>query len=163
MRRFVIFVIIFFFFGCSSAPKIKPYARKVMVDSSSLQPGETNRLLVAMHQGGWDILDRGKGLENVLEEQSRQHGFMKANFSPDAIPALPGDLRGVGAVLMPYSECRRDWNIFNQRITNCRQFMTLIDAKTGEVIAAVENESSISGYDLPSWEGTVEKLNESCQ
>jgi hypothetical protein len=74
-----------------------------------------------------------------------------------------GRLYGVGAVAVAHVQCIRSTSFWHseQGAHLCQEFINLIDANTGEVLVAVDdNVWTESAQESPSWVDIVEKLAE---
>lgn len=150
--------------GCASTPRTKwtdPVGR-VLIDPDSISPEHyvlIQRSLV--ESGKWFVVDRSKGYKAVKAEQERLHRDEGERFDDREKFARWGKLYGVGGIVVASAQCRKEqgWLIGNW-YNHCRQFLSIIDAVTGEVIAAIENTAESAEADFyPPWDEAVAKLN----
>lgn len=159
-----IIIIATMFILCSCATKRTKYSDKnmrVMVDPSGLNMTDYTNLQTALVQSNvWTVLDRSRGLAAVKTEQERLHQHDHDRHDPREKFAHWGKLYGVGAVIVAHSECHNrpnQWNITELR-NYCRLFLNLVDANTGEVIVAVNDEDKAPFMSNPEWDEIVEGL-----
>lgn len=65
------------------------------------------------------------------------------------------------ATIVVDAQCLLRDTLFSQKYEYCKEFLTLVDAKTEEVIAVVEDEGEGKVYEFgiaPSWDDAVDKL-----
>lgn len=137
---------------------------RIMIDPDSLDMKNYVRLQAAlMNSNKWTIVDRSKGFDAVKREQERLHTNNSDRFSDRQKYAHWGKLYGVGGVIVGQSQCflkKTYWSNGNME-RYCNQFVSIIDANTGVVIAAVENLVPAGTIEFASWTDTVEKFNDS--
>lgn len=154
--------------GCASTPRNKwtdPVLR-VLLDPDSIGIEDYVRIQNALvNNGRLIVVDRGMGLKAIKKEQDNLHRHDIDRYSDPEKWALYGKLYGVGSVIVAHIQCKRGssfWNSQNVRI-NCIQYLAMIHANTGQVLAAVEGEASetISNdmtYLATDWNDTVDAL-----
>lgn len=139
---------------------------RVMIDPDAIDDDNYLEVFKAVTETEkFTVVDRQAGFKAIKKEQERLHQEDPDRYANKEKWAHWGKLYGVGAVIVPQTRCTLDRSTFNQfkRYNNCKQYLWLVDANTGEVvvIASGENEGR-STFDLPApaptWEDTVEKL-----
>lgn len=117
---------------------------RIMIDPDSIPSQHYVRIQTALVKSGkFAVIDRAQGMQAVLKEQERLHRDQMDRFEDKEKWAHWGKLYGVGAIVVAHVQCYKDktwWN--NAQYRNyCQQFLSLVDANTGEVIVAVEGEN----------------------
>ena len=160
---------IFLFSACSSMPRTKWTDKnmRVFIDPDSVDAENYVRIQQAIVSSQkFVVIDRAVAFEAVKKEQERLHQGQSANrFEDKEKFALWGKLFGVGAIIVAHAQCERRaawWNPANNHVV-CQQFLSMVDANTGEVFLAVEGENSgpvmaSLPSNVPDWKGTVERL-----
>lgn len=150
----------------SCATKRTRYSDKnmrVMVDPNGLSHTDYMNLQSALVQANiWTVLDRSAGLQAVKKEQENLHQTQHDRYEDQEKFAHWGKLYGVGAVIVAHSECQNrpnTWNITELK-NYCRLFINLVDANTGEVIVAVQEEDSAPFMARPEWDDAVAELGD---
>ncbi len=158
MRNVILFGLLIITVGCSSPPIRSKWADKnmrVMIDPDSISPTDYVAIQNALVQEDkFMVVDRGAGFRAVLIEQQRQHRVQNDRFSDREKWSHWGKLYGVGAIVVAHSQCFKKKKIFsfNPLVTSCKQFLSLVDSNSGEVIVAVdgENETPTEGNNFGS-------------
>jgi hypothetical protein len=157
-------------FSCSSVEKRTRFTDKnmrVMIDPDSIAPEHHVRIQRALVASGmFAVIDRSKGMNAIKKEQERLHRNEVDRFEDREKWAHWGKLYGVGAIVVAHVQCFSKQSFWNPQmsIKRCDQFLSLMDANTGEIIMAVEGQADTenimdSGYQLaPSWDEVVEKF-----
>jgi len=135
---------------------------RVMIDPDSIDANNYVRIQQALMQSGkFVVIDRAQAYNAIKAEQERLHRDEATRFEDKEKWAHWGKLYGVGGVIVGHSQCAREKSFWGTYHKHCQQFLNIVDSNTGEVIAAVENESdgSTDQFDIaPSWDETVAKL-----
>ena len=151
--------------SCSTPVKRTKYSDKnmrILLDPESISPEDYVRVQQALVASGkWAVIDRSQAFQAIQKEQERLHRDESDRFDDKQKYAHWGRLFGVGAVVVGHSQCTDKTNILGLPRTYCQQFLNIVDANTGEVITAVENENNAAYGETPDWEETVAKLNDS--
>ena len=166
--------IIFLIASCSSKPIRTKWADKnmrVALDADSVSTDDYVSIQTALvKEGRFMVIDRNIGYKAIKVEQERLHRKEEDRYSDKEKWAQWGKLYGVGAIVVAHSQCYRTTKFFSSSLyTNvCKQFLSLVDANTGEVISAVDNlaDSPASGNNFGSesfkvatdWTEAVEKF-----
>lgn len=170
MKNFLMILLVVSFIGCASIPRTKwtDKSMRVMVDPDSIS--EENYVQVQsslVRSGKFTVVDRLSGYKAVEKEQERLHRNEQDRYEDKEKWAHWGKLYGVGAIVVAHAQCRTISYLWNNQASrlNCRQFISLIDANTGVVLLAVENENSgpaSTGFTFlaPDWNETIVKLIE---
>lgn len=152
--------------GCSSLPRNKwtDKTMRVMIDPEGVSAKHYVRIQQALVASGkWVVVDRGMGYNAIKKEQERQHREQSDRFLDSEKYAHWGKLYGVGGVVVAHSACIVRDGLFKKNFPHCQQYLAVVDANTGEVIASAQgdNEGSSYDYDLaPSWDDVVADLND---
>lgn len=156
--------------SCSSNIKRTRYSDKnmrVMIDPDSISIENYVRIQKALvENGAFAIIDRSNGMNAIKKEQERLHRNEVDRFADREKWAHWGRLYGVGAIVVAHDQCYNKSSFWNpqQVVRKCDQFLTLIDANTGEVIVAVEGKGEAPAVVeggvpiVPSWDEITEKL-----
>lgn len=151
---------------CSCATKRTKYSDKnmrIMVDPTGLDNRTYMRVQTALVRSGvWTVLDRSDGLRAAIREQNELHKNNHDRYDAREKFAHWGKLFGVGAIVVAHKDCENrlaTWNNTELK-TYCNLFINLIDANTGEVIVAVQDEDDAEFLGQPSWEDIIEDLVE---
>lgn len=154
--------------GCATArTRYSDPVMRVMIDPDSIEEMHYTRVQKALVTSGkWTVVDRGAAYQAVKKEQERQHRDDSSRFESKEKWAHWGKLYGVGGIVAAQAQCEvvsRFWS--SSPTLRCLQYLAVVDARTGEVITAVENESD-DGKTFygemriaPSWDETVDMLN----
>jgi hypothetical protein len=149
--------------GCSTErvrTKWTDPAGRVMVDPRSVSAEDYVSIVTALTQSGkWFVVDRSNGLRAIKAEQEMLHRNEVDRFDDQEKYALWGKLYGVGAVVVGTKKCR-SFRGFTKDWTQCLQFLSIIDANSGEVIAAAKKDVESNDMSYPEWDDTVEALND---
>jgi len=119
------------------------------------------------------IVDRGVGFRGVIQEQDRANGYVYGSYQKTSTFHRFGDkdryarlgrLYAAGSIIVANTKCRHEPG-FWANYTSCDQYLALVNAVSGEVIAAA-TEPGVSAnvyYNgvnpVVSWDAVVEKLN----
>lgn len=150
--------------GCASErvrTKWTDPAARVMVDPASIMEEDYVSINTALVQSGkWFVVDRASGLRAIKREQEALHRNEADRFDDKEKYAMWGKLYGVGAVVVGSDKCHGVQG-FSRHYTVCNQYLSIIDANSGQVITAVKKEGVKSETDnKPEWDETVEALND---
>lgn len=153
--------------GCAGkTPRTKwtDKTMRVMIDPDSIEAGHHVRIQNALVASGkWFVVDRASGFRAIKKEQEALHRESQDRFEDREKWAHWGKLYGVGGVVIAKAQCadKQTWFV-GKKYTKCLQYLAIVDANTGIVIAAVEAESDGDAGEqniAPSWEDAVAKLN----
>jgi len=169
-KKVIIILPIFTIFACSSMPRTKWSDKnmRIYVDPDSIDAENYVRIQQALVQSHrFVVIDRATAFEAIKKEQERLHRTQADRFEDRQKYSMWGKLLGVGSVVVGHVQCENKaswWNSTNNHLV-CQQFLSMVDANTGEVFLAVEGENSgpvISSlpHMVPDWKDTVEKLLE---
>lgn len=150
--------------GCASTPRTKYNDKnlRVMIDPDSVAAEHHVLIQRAMvEHGRFFVVDRAKGFKAIKSEQERTHRTEEDRYADKQKWAHWGKLYGVGGIVVASAQCRKEQGmIFGGWYQVCRQFLSILDSNSGEVIAAIENKAESDEVDFfPAWDGAVEKLN----
>lgn len=150
--------------GCSSSIKRTKFTDKnmrVMIDPASVSPEEHVRIQHALvASNNWVVIDRARGMKAIQKEQERLHRDQVDRYDDKQKWAHWGRLYGVGAVVIGHAQCSRKLTFFRtSAYQDCQQYLTLVDANTGEVIVAIENRGDFDEELGATWDEAVAKLN----
>jgi hypothetical protein len=116
----------------------------------------------------WTVVDRKLGFRAIKREQYRQHRSQADRFADREKWAHWGKLYGIRSVIVAEVECREHKSVWSRHVfVRCLQFLSLVDANTGVVKAAIEVEEDTSTMERgrkhqpPSWDNAVSELIES--
>lgn len=114
-----------------------------------------------VESGKFFVVDRAKGFKAIKTEQERLHRDDGDRFADRQKWAHWGKLYGVGGIVVASAQCKKEQGyVFGGWYRTCRQFLSIMDSNTGEVIAAIENRAKSDEVDFfPAWDDAVEKLN----
>lgn len=157
--------------GCGSAEKRTKWTDKnmrIMIDPDSLEPSDYVSVQAAlMREGNFTVVDRAQGYRAVKTEQERSLRREGDRYADKEKWAHWGKLYGVGAIAVGHSQCWRHKPLFSLSpfVIRCKEFLSLVDANTGEVITAVDGQDDKSGAVESSvaaaasdWTDVVKKL-----
>jgi len=156
--------------ACSSAPKrtiLNDKNLRVFLDPDSIDTLNYVQVQLALVKSGkFLVIDRSDAYHAVQKEQERLHRKEVDRFDDKEKWAHWGKLYGVGAIVTAHSQCYKQRGFWHaDQVDNvCKQFLSLIDASTGEVIIMVDGDGKApSTYDhqmqvAPSWDDTVDKF-----
>ena len=167
------FILSSLFFGCTSEIKRTKFTDKnmrIMIDPDSISIESYVRIQKAhVERGAFAVIDRASGMAAVKKEQERLHRSESDRFSDREKWSHWGRLFGVGAIVVAHDQCYNKGSFWNPQyvVRACEQFLTLIDANTGEVIVAVEGKGEAPAVVeggvpmVPSWDEITNKLVDS--
>lgn len=159
------------FMGCSSVPKTKWTDKnmRIMVDPDSIDVANYVEVQTALVKTGkFMVIDRASAYKAAQKEQERLHKTEGDRFEDKEKWAHWGKMYGVGAIVVGHIQCVHEMTWYGGQRQTCRQFLSMVDANTGEVFLAVDGEASINeesniqqmayNYVAPSWEKIVIQL-----
>jgi len=148
--------------GCASVEKRTKYTDKnmrIMIDPASVNPDTYAKIMYSLQATEmWTIIDRSNAFEAIKHEQEELHRTAIDRYEDKEKWAQWGKLYGIGAVVVGHNQCRHTTKTFRGRVLKCQQYLTIVDANTGEVIAAVANDAYSDPTEYPSWDDAAEKL-----
>ena len=161
------------FVGCSSVEKRTKWTdkgKRVLIDPASLSSGDYVAVQTALvKDGAFTVVDRGQAYKAIKGEQERTLRKEEDRFADKEKWSQWGKLYGVGSIVVGHTQCYRAKPFFSRYTTvnRCKQFLSLVDSNTGEVIVAVEGEDEkpmsveAGSFNEPAdWAETVSKLVE---
>lgn len=150
---------------CASTPrnKLTDPTHRVAVDNAGIEAKHFVQIVNALKENGrFIIVDRSRGFEAILKEQEREHKDMPDRFADREKYALWARVFGLGAIIIAHADCTVKSGFFKKNYPHCREYLSMIDARSGEVISsasAEENGDSDDYMDLaPSWDSVVSDL-----
>lgn len=152
--------------GCASTPRTKwtDKTMRVMIDPDSIEAAQYVMIQKALVDSGkWFVVDRAKGFKAIKTEQERLHRAEEDRYDDREKFAHWGKLYGVGGIVVANAQCKKEqgW-LIGRWYQSCHQYLSIIDANTGEVITAIENSAESGEAEFyPKWDEAVAKLNES--
>lgn len=156
------------FSACSSAPRSKWTDKnmRICIDPDSVSPEHYVQIQTALVETGkFTVVDRASGMSAVKKEQERLQRNEVDRYEDKEKWAHWGKMYGVGSIVVAHAQCRRTGSFWNPRsqYLNCKQFLSMVDANTGEVFLAVDGENDGPSfqdreYQVPDWKDVVEKL-----
>lgn len=132
--------------GCSSNPIRTKWADKsmrILVDPDSISTDDYISISTALvKEGRFMVIDRNLAFKAIKNEQERIHRNESDRFSDKEKWAHYGKLFSVGAIVVAHSQCARTQTFFSMSlyVNQCKQYLSLVDSNTGEIITAVDNE-----------------------
>lgn len=156
------------FSSCSHRPVMTKYENpimRVMIDPDSIQYDQFMMLQTSLLQSGkFIVVDRSSGFKAAKKEQERQHRGEADRFDDREKYAWYGKMYGVGGIVVAGVRCERMASFLSGPYNKCHQMLSLINAMTGEVMAAVQEDAeSEKGLwnGIPSWDDIVSDFNRS--
>ena len=158
--------------GCATAPQPKTKwtdkNMRVMIDPDSIDETHYVQIQTALVRSAkFTVVDRGTALKAVKAEQERLHQDEPDRYADREKWAHWGKLYGVGSVIVAHVQCVKQGVWYNPNLTTlfCKQFLSMVDSNTGEVILAVEGENSSPSsadqdYIAPEWKEVVAQMVE---
>lgn len=166
-----VFMLVSLSIGCASTEKRTKWTDKsmrVLIDPDSLSSDDYVAVQTALFkEGSFTVVDRSKGFKAIKTEQERTHRTEQDRYADKDKWAHWGKLFGVGAIVVGHSQCYRAKAFLSMHpvVNRCKQFLSLVDSNTGEVIVAVDAESDKPGgvdsgsFNAPSdWTEAVQRL-----
>lgn len=172
IMKYIFLSLVLVFVGCSSEQKRTRFTDKnmrVMIDPDSISIENYVRIQKALVEtGAFAVIDRSKGMNAIKKEQERLHRNEVDRFADREKWAQWGRLYGVGAIVVAHDQCYNKQSFWNPQhvVRQCDQFLSLMDANTGEVIVAVEGNGEAPAVVeggvpmVPSWDEITNKLVE---
>ena len=172
MKNLILLLALAGLVGCASAPipktKWTDKNMRVMIDPDSIDEAHYIQIQTALvRTGKFTVVDRGAALKAVKVEQERLHRDEADRFEDREKWAHWGKLFGVGSVIVAHVQCVKEGVWYNPQLTTlfCKQFLSMVDSNTGEVILAVEGEnnsptSADRTYIAPEWKELVTQMVE---
>ena len=152
--------------GCASTPRNKFTDKnmRILLDPDSIEAAQDVMIQKALVDSGkWFVVDRSNGFKAIKTEQERLHRTEDDRYDDREKFAHWGKLYGVGGIVVANAQCKKEqgW-LIGRWYQVCRQYLSIVDANTGEVITAIENSAESSDAEFyPKWDEAVVKLNES--
>lgn len=145
--KFYLIALCLFFTACSSPPIRTKWSDKnlrVALDADSVSTDDYVSIQTALvKEGRFMVIDRNIGYKAIKTEQERLHRKEEDRYSDKEKWAQWGKMYGVGAIVWAHAQCYRTTKFFTASLytTVCKQYLSLVDANTGEIIAAIDNEA----------------------
>jgi len=170
MKTLILIISLLALVGCASAPvpktKWTDKNMRVMIDPDSIDAEHYVQIQTALVRSAkFTVVDRGTALRAAQKEQERLHRNEADRFEDKEKWAHWGKLYGVGSIIVAHAQCVKEGVWYNPNLTRmfCKQFLSMVDANTGEVLLAVEGEndsqaSADRNYLVPEWKEIVAKL-----
>jgi len=161
MNKPILIVVSLSLSACSSLPARTTSTDPVMrvaIDADSISAGSYARLVHALIRSGkFIVVDRSAGFKAVTKEQEIQH--TSTRFGREEKYSLWGQLYGVGGIFVGTEQCEQKSSFLVQKAyRSCLQNLSLIDATTGEIIAASEVAQD-SDYSISAaWDQSVTEI-----
>jgi hypothetical protein len=141
---------------------------RVAIDPDSIDQQNYVRLQKALVSSGkWTVVDRNDAYKAMNKEADRQYKDPENRIADRERYAIWGQQWGIGSVIIGKAQCAPSNRFWSYRGDyDCIQTLTIVDTKTGEVIASVDNIATDAIYfygelkSPPSWDKAVEKLDE---
>lgn len=168
MKIILLLISWFTLVGCAT-PRTKDTdpTLRVFIDPMAIDKTNYARLVTALKSSGkYIVVDRADGFEAAKREQDFQYTNDSQRVDARERYATYFKMFGAGGVVAAKSMChpsQRFWS--NQGDFDCLQNLSLIDARTGEVIATAEHLATDAVYFYgelrtpASWGGVVKNLN----
>lgn len=152
------------FTGCASQPRTQwtDKTMRVMIDPDSISADHHVAIQKALVQSGkWFVVDRAQGYQALKAEQERLHRDEQDRYADREKYAHWGKMYGVGGIVVAAAQCKKKQGFFfGGWSLVCKQYLSIVDSNTGEVIAAIDDENDSSDAEfVPGWEDAVAKLN----
>lgn len=170
-KQFKYLIILLAISGCASKEPRTKWTDKnmrMLIDPDSLQANDYVAIQTALVKDGtFTIVDRSKAFSAIKKEQERTLRTEEDRYADKEKWSHWGKLFGVGAIITGHSQCYRAIPWFSQytSVIRCKQFLSIVDSNTGEVIVAVDGEADSPGtadggsFNEPAnWTETVSKL-----
>lgn len=135
---------------------------RVMIDPDSIEAEHHVLIQRALVESGkFFVVDRAKGFKAIKTEQERLHRDEQDRYADRQKWAHWGKLYGVGGIVVASAQCKKEQGmIFGGWYRVCRQFLSIMDSNTGEVITAIEHRAESDEVDFyPQWDDAVAKMN----
>lgn len=151
--------------GCSSVPRnrLTDPTYRIAVDPTGLEAKHYVRIVQALRKSNkFIVVDRGQGFDSIVKEQNLEHVQMSDRFKDTEKYALWARILGIGSVIIGHTDCIVKDGWFKHAYVRCHQFLSAIDARTGEVLSSSEADSEGNSYDYaelaPSWQDATDDL-----
>lgn len=156
--------------GCAT-PRTKDTdpSMRVMVDPDSIEKGHYVRLVNALQQSGkYIVVDRADAFKAAKKEQDFQYTDGDQRVDTRERYATYGKMYGVGGVVVGKAQCSPSTRFMSyQGDYDCVQNLSIVDARSGEIIATAEFTTEGEGQFLygemkvaPAWDEAVQQLND---
>lgn len=159
--------------GCSTTEKRTKWTDKtmrIMIDPDSVASTDYVSIQTALiKNGAFTVVDRNRAFKAIKSEQERTMRTEEDRYADKEKWSHWGKLYGVGAIIVGHSQCYKAKPFFSryETVDRCKQFLSIVDSNTGEVIAVSEGESDApafvesGSFKKPlDWTEPVEKLVE---
>jgi len=135
-----------------------------MLDPDSISENHHVRIQQALVESGkWEVIDRASGYKALKKEQDLIHRNEVDRYSDREKWSRWGEIYSIGGVVIAHAACERRSTLFLGRpYLHCLQHLSIVNATTGQVIAAVDAIAEGETGDekiVPSWSEAVRKLN----
>jgi hypothetical protein len=150
--------------GCATArTKYSDKDLRVMIDPESIDYHQQVALqseLVKTRK--FVVVDRNAGFRAIKQEQYSAYRSEADRYADGEKFAHYGELYGVGAVIVAHVVCKEaaHWYNVQSYYVECHQYLSMVDASSGEVFLAVDKKVSGDRGEVASWEDIVRDLVE---
>lgn len=150
--------------GCSTArTKWTDPTLRIAIDPSGIEAKHYAKIQNALHRNGrFIVVDRGQGFDAILKEQQLEHKDMSDRFVDTEKYAIWARVLGIGSVVIAHADCTVKDGWFSHNFPVCSEYLAIVDARTGQVLATAEGEAKGDSYDYmdraPSWDDVVDQL-----
>lgn len=122
---------------------------RVAIDPNTPSDTAAKLRVAAMKSGFFQVVDRGVGFEAAKAEQDLVHRDLAHRFDKKEKYARLSKLLGVGGILVPEGKCQLQQNYGYYYM--CSITLTLVNATTGEIIAASEDTQEVPVFGAANW------------
>lgn len=163
MKKISLIILGLILAGCAT-PRTKwtDKTMRVMIDPDSIEAEHHVLIQRALVESGkFFVVDRSKGFKAIKSEQERTQRTEEDRYADKQKWSHWGKLYGVGGIVVASAQCKKEQGmIFGGWYKICRQFLSIMDTNTGEVITAIEHRAESDEVDFyPPWDEAVAKLN----
>ena len=138
--------------GCSTSEKRTKWTDKnmrVLIDADSLSSSDYVAVQTALIKNGtFTVVDRSAAFKAIKSEQERTIRTEQDRYADKEKWSQWGKLYGVGAIVVGHKQCYKAKPVFSRYevVDRCKQFLSIVDSNTGEVLAVSEAESDAPAY-----------------
>lgn len=132
---------------------------RIFLDPASIDEKNFVRIQAAlMATGKFFVVTRQAGFRAIKAEQERLHRDEVDRYNDREKWAHWQELYSVNGIVRAASQCSQKYTILQTPYQKCTQFLSIINASTGEVIVAIENVKEADYRETASWYKTAEIL-----
>lgn len=138
--------------GCSTAEKRTKWTDKgmrVLLDPDSISSTDYVAIQTSLiKNGAFTVVDRKTAFHAIKSEQERTMRTEEDRYADKEKWSHWGKLYGVGAIIVGHKQCYKAKPFFSQYqvVDRCKQFLSIVDSNTGEVLAVSEGEADAPAY-----------------